>query len=339
MATLLILGASGTMGRLIAREAARRDQCVVLGGRRAGELVELASTLPSGQARAAVVDITDAASLQRTIADVDVVLNTIGPFTRLAEPVVSACIGTGKVYIDIANELPAVQGSLDRDAEARREGATLITGAGFGVVATETLALLLAEVAGQPLQRIQVAAAQAVAYQTRGVQASVAVSLEQGSPRYEDGHLVVGALGEGATVLQFPDGPRTVIPVPTGDLIAARRATGAPNVVAYMPAPAERGDQVASADLHSLAMAIAELADGRRQEAHLAFGEGFEASAAIAVEVAVRSATAPRPGAWTPGQLYGREIAQTCGADVRGPAATEPDMRITPHPALPTSCR
>jgi saccharopine dehydrogenase (NAD+, L-lysine-forming) len=321
MTTFLVLGASGTMGRLIAREAARRDFRLVLAGRHADPLIDLASTFGSGQARAAIVDVYDPRTLDPAFAGVDVVLNTIGPFTRLAEPVIAASLRTQTAYVDLANELSAVQVLLDRDDEARRQGVALVTGAGFGVVATETLALLLARASQQPLHSIEVGAAQAVAFASAGVQTTIAESLAFGSPRYVDGQLVVGPLGEGATTLQFPTGSRRVIPVPVGDLVAAQRASGAPNVVAYAPLPAERSALAAAEELRSTAVAAGWSADGPRLEAQLTFGEGFQASATIAVEVAARIAAEPRPGAWTPGQLFGPELALACGALVRGPAA------------------
>src|SRR5689334_17909717 len=113
MTTILVLGATGTMGRLIAREAARRGMQVLLPAIRAERLVELASTLPSGQSRAAVVDLGNPATLEPVIAQADVVLNTVGPFTRFAPPIVEACLHSTTPYVDLANELTAVRALLD----------------------------------------------------------------------------------------------------------------------------------------------------------------------------------------------------------------------------------
>jgi hypothetical protein len=83
--------------------------------------------------------------------------------------------------------------------------------------------------------------------------------------------------------------------------------------------------QPAADALRSVAMATACTADGRWLRAELSFGEGFAASAAIAVEVAVRLASAPRAGAWTPGQLFGPQFAAACGAVIQPPQAVHGD--------------
>jgi saccharopine dehydrogenase (NAD+, L-lysine-forming) len=270
--------------------------------------------------RVAIVDIADPTTLAPVLRQSDVVVNTVGPFTRVADPIVSICLEAGTAYVDIANELSAVRALLDRDEDAQQCGVQLVTGAGFGVVATETLAVLLAQSSAQPLRSIQVAAAQAVAYSSKGVQATIAEGMAQGSPHYVESNLVVDPLGTGATTLQFPDGPRQVIPAAVGDLIAAQRATGAPNAIAYAALRANGSAQAdRSEDMHSLATALACGADGAQFEADITFGEGFAASAAIAVEVALRTIRDPKPGAWTPGQLFGTELAEACGAVIRGP--------------------
>ena len=105
-----------------------------------GYVLKIENQDGTGQARTAIVDVGDPETLDPVIAGVDVVLNTVGPFTRLAEPVIAACLRARTAYVDLANELAAVQSLLGRDAEARRQGVALVTGAGFGVVATETLA-------------------------------------------------------------------------------------------------------------------------------------------------------------------------------------------------------
>jgi short subunit dehydrogenase-like uncharacterized protein len=313
MSNILILGATGTMGRLIARQAAQRGLSLVLAGRDLDQLVQLAENLAPAPVRVALADLGDPRSL---VAGVDLVVHTVGPFSRHAGPVVEACMHAGVAYIDLANELPAVQDLLQRDAEARRRGVVLVTGAGFGVVATETLALRLAQRSEERLVEVQLATARAVASTSAGVRATVAEALTGGSARYAEGQLVAVPLGVGGRTVAFPDRPRQVIPLPVGDLVAAQRATGAPNVVVYGDISARSESTQDAAEMRSYAWAAATTTSGQCVEARLTMGEGLQASASIAVEVATRVLASPAPGAWTPGQLFGPQLAEACGAQV-----------------------
>src|SRR4051794_14469878 len=132
---VMVLGASGTMGRLIADELADRGLSIGLAGRDAEALTKLGRRLSGRGARIDVrtVEAITTASMAEAVVDAGVVLSTIGPFTRWADPVVEACLAGGVSYVDIANEWQAVRQLLDRDEHARERGITLVTGAGFGV--------------------------------------------------------------------------------------------------------------------------------------------------------------------------------------------------------------
>jgi short subunit dehydrogenase-like uncharacterized protein len=118
---VLLLGAAGNSGRLIAAELTARSLSVRLAGRRRGPLEDLARALAADGAATDVrtVDVSDPASLAEVVIGVGVILSTIGPFTRQADPVIDACMATNLPYVDIANEWPAVRGLLDRDQQAR----------------------------------------------------------------------------------------------------------------------------------------------------------------------------------------------------------------------------
>ena len=304
---VLLLGAAGNSGRLIAAELAARGLSVRLAGRGRGPLEDLARALAAGGATTGVrtIDASDAASLAEAIAGVGVVLSTIGPFARLAGPVIDACLATGVSYVDIANEWAAVRGLLDRDEQARAHAVTLVTGAGFGPAATETLVLRLA---GQQLGTVpglvRVAAAAEVTRQSDGVRQTIQESLSEGvAITYRDGQVVRKGLGCGATVLTFGGAQRRMLPGPVGDLEAARRASGAANVVAYIADPAAPGGGTGSC---TWAEVVAP--DGHIAVAELVTGEGVRATAAIAAETARRVLAGAKPGAWTPGQLFGAAL-------------------------------
>jgi short subunit dehydrogenase-like uncharacterized protein len=312
---VLLLGAAGSSGQLIAAELAARGLSLRLAGRRRGPLEDLARALAADGATTYVytVDISDAASLAGAIAGVGVVMSTIGPFARQAGPVIDACLAAGVSYVDIANEWPAVRGLLDRDGQARAHGVALVTGAGFGPAATETLVLRLVEQMGVVPDRVRVAAAAGVTRHSDGARQTIQESLSQGvAITYRDNQVVREALGSGATVLTFGGAPRQMLPGPVGDLEAARLASGAANVVAYIADPT-----VPSSGTGSYTWAEVTGPDGQTIAAELQTGEGVRATAAIAAETTRRVLAGAAPGAWTAGQLFGAAlVADATGAQV-----------------------
>ncbi|MDF3294282.1 saccharopine dehydrogenase NADP-binding domain-containing protein [Streptomyces silvisoli] len=298
----VVLGASGTTGGLIAGHLVRRGANVVLAGRDARRLGETAARLGSGTVSTVTVDLTDPDSLAAAVGAGRVLVNTVGPFARLAPPVVTACLDAGTAYLDLANERTAVRALLERDTEARKRGVALVTGAGFGPAATEALVLAILGRGVRPAA-VAVASAATSAYDTEGVRSTVTEAVAEGATLYRAGELVHTPLGEGATTLTFGGAARTVIPVPVGDLEAARQASGAPDITAYA-VPRGTGEP------EDRSYGYAEITDeeGRSHVAELSTGEGFAFTAALAVETATRLLDAPVAGAWTAARLLGPEL-------------------------------
>jgi saccharopine dehydrogenase (NAD+, L-lysine-forming) len=154
-----------------------------------------------------------------------------------------------------------------------------------------------------------VAAAAGVSRTSDGVRETVRELMTEGvAVVYRDGRVVREPLGSGATVLTFGGAARRMLPGPLGDLETARLASGAPDVVAYLADPAERGT---GADSY----AWAEVDGVRTAELHT--GEGVRATAAIAAETARRVLSGVEPGAWTVGGLFGAAlVTEATGAQV-----------------------
>jgi Saccharopine dehydrogenase NADP binding domain len=106
MKTLLVLGATGVMGRRIVALAGRLipDVRVLWGARRVA---------PGAEADSRVVDIHDASSVHRALAGVDVVINSVGPFDYDPQPLLRSCAEAGCPYVDIA-ETPAFIAAVER---------------------------------------------------------------------------------------------------------------------------------------------------------------------------------------------------------------------------------
>ncbi|MGV9244435.1 hypothetical protein [Streptomyces sp. NPDC003710] len=342
-----VLGATGRCGRAIAARLTAGDLPPVLVGRDPERLRELAGAL-DGEPRTVVAGSVGAVMAQLTRHAPEVVINTIGPFTETAAPIARAC-PPGTHYLDLANELSAVIALLGLRDEAIAAGRCLVTGAGFGVLATESVVLKLCE--DRPAAACVRVDAVPGAVAGGGVigsalAASIVDSLALGGRRYEHGRLVRATLGGYAERLALPDGARVhTVGGPSGDLEAAHRASGAPFVVAATSAvPAGRAGRavlpVAAALLSrpvlgraakrrlarvrvtargrsgevSWARARVRDVDGRTREGWLRTGAATEFTAAVAAEVASRLVRGEgRPGAHTPGSLFGPELAVKAG--------------------------
>jgi short subunit dehydrogenase-like uncharacterized protein len=134
---LLIYGATGYSGGLIAGAAVRRGLRPILAGRNRERLAALAQTLGLTYRAAA---LTDYPAFDRMLADIKVVLLAAGPFAVTARPVADLCVKRGIHYLDISGEWSAIDGlTACRDA-ARRQGSMVMPGCGFDIVASDCLA-------------------------------------------------------------------------------------------------------------------------------------------------------------------------------------------------------
>src|SRR3712207_4508033 len=95
---LLIYGANGYTGALIARSAAERGMRPMLAGRNRSAVAEIAGSLGC-EHRAFSLDDTPA--LDTALAEVGGGLNCAGPFARTAQPIVDGCLRARKHYLDI----------------------------------------------------------------------------------------------------------------------------------------------------------------------------------------------------------------------------------------------
>ncbi len=148
---VVLLGATGFVGRLVARylaQAAPPDLRVALAGRSREKLAAAAAELPEA-ARAwplLEADTGDAASLTRLAEGTRVLATTVGPYQRYGLPVVEACARAGTHYADLTGEVLFVREAIDRcDALARETGARLVHAAGYDSIPSDLSVFLLAE--------------------------------------------------------------------------------------------------------------------------------------------------------------------------------------------------
>ena len=136
-ARILIYGATGYTGTLIARHAKDRGLCPILAARHPAKLKSLAESLGFAYR---VVQLEDANRLAEALGDIHVVLNVAGPFSATSAPMVDACLRTFTHYLDITGEVPVFEDLYRRDAEARSRRLMIMPGVGFIVVPSDCLA-------------------------------------------------------------------------------------------------------------------------------------------------------------------------------------------------------
>ncbi len=350
MNEIWILGATGRSGRAVAALLAQAQCALVLVGRDAARLDKVADEC-GGEARVVIADSVEA--MARAIADGKpaVVVNTVGPFTQSAFPIAKAC-PAGTHYLDISNELASFLKLFSMHDEAVAAGQTLVPGAGFGALATESLVLKLCE--GQPpASKVRVDVLPFVNVEAgamgQALASTIVGGIIEGGRRYSRGQLVRTRPVSSVKTLTVPDGSRaTTAGWSSGELEAARRASGAGNVVAassmvpnspvmgaVLPAIMALMRFKAISDFATRRLAAVEMKPGQfegkgqqfswaharvsweggeTREGWLQLGDAGDFTNRALAEVALRlSRGEGKPGAFTPGALFGPELAEFAG--------------------------
>jgi short subunit dehydrogenase-like uncharacterized protein len=136
---VVLLGATGFTGRLVAEHLARRLSGTTtrwaIAGRNPGKLAALADRLPGDGPATEVVDVEDLDGLTALAGRTKALATTVGPFAAHGIPVVEACVRAGTEYADITGEPAFVAQVRERfDAPAREAGIRLVSCCGFDSV-------------------------------------------------------------------------------------------------------------------------------------------------------------------------------------------------------------
>ncbi|MFQ3318760.1 MAG: short subunit dehydrogenase-like uncharacterized protein [Natronomonas sp.] len=229
--SLLIYGAYGYTGELIAEEAVDRDIDVIVAGRNEVKTEHLAERLDC-EARPFALNAAPA-----NIDDVDVLLNCAGPFTDTYGPFIEACLQTKTHYLDITGELSVFEAIAERDREAEQAGICLLPGVGFDVVPTDCLA-------GHLHDRLPGADGLRLGFDpsgtiSKGTLASVIEHAEEGGKVRRGGDIVDVPPAHRSRRIDFGQGERDAATIPWGDVSTAYYTTGIENIEVYtaMPKP------------------------------------------------------------------------------------------------------
>ncbi|MFF7553732.1 saccharopine dehydrogenase family protein [Streptomyces olivaceus] len=329
---LLVYGATGYTGKLVAEHAKESGLDVVVAGRNQERVKALGEEL-GVDSRAFPVD--DPALLRDALDGITVVLNVAGPFHRTAGPLMDACIDMGVHYLDTTAEYDVFAAARSRHAEAAVAGVMVMSGAGWDVVPSDCVAAHAAARVTDPVSlRLALKLLSATPEESEGLnlfsRGSIVSATEGigdlGVLVRKDGDIVALPEPKAASFDFGDDGPEECVSVSMGDLITSHHATAVPSIEVYVqvgqPLPIDL-------DLSTLpdgptaqerqvgrSKVVAEVTgrDGSVVRSLIDTPTGYRFTQLSSVEIARRVlAGSFTPGFQSPSSAYGPELALAVG--------------------------
>lgn len=334
---LLLYGATGYTGRLIARRVKAEQLNVVLAARRTDSLRALAESLDLPYR---VIELDQPSRFATALQDVNVVLNAAGPFENTALPIAEACLKTRTHYLDVAGELPVFRMLHAYDVNAKTRGVMIMPGVGFAILATDCLAAHVAR-ALPTSHYLRLGISRPDSF-SRGTLKTMLGMVRDHVTIRRRGRLTSVPVGRLERTFDYGGGATTSTAVNWADVYTAYYTTGIPNIETYAEADvlartlyqfggwlAQPMRMVSSRELMNLAMAgwpegpsqaersaasrviVAEAEDQWRRRAcvRLETPDGYTFTAAVAVGVAKRVLAGDwSAGFQTPARVYGPDF-------------------------------
>jgi short subunit dehydrogenase-like uncharacterized protein len=152
---IVVFGATGYTGRLVAERLAGAGERPVLAGRSREKLAALAGDL--GGLETAHADVMRSNSLFSLIEEGDTLVTTVGPFAKWGEPAVRAAITGGAAYLDSTGEPAFIRRVFENHGPvAKSAGVPLLTAMGYDYVPGALAGALAVEQAGEAAVRVDI---------------------------------------------------------------------------------------------------------------------------------------------------------------------------------------
>lgn len=343
--SILIYGATGYTGKLIAQMARQSEAPVTLAGRNKEKLQAVASETGFEYV---VVDLDDTLRLLEIVSQYSVVLHIAGPFSTTARPMVEACLTAGTHYLDITGEIAVFARHRGMDLRAREKGIMIMSGVGFDVVPSDCLSLHMKERMPEAVKLTL--AMQGLGGMSHGTAKTAIEGINLGTATRREG--VIEFLKKPPRrEVQFGNRDVECVGISWGDVETAFFTTGIPNIAVYFeltkdleqivglpsivrwlfstppgqaflrhqiekrpegPDPEKQKTQV------SQILAIVEDADGREMRSLLKTPGGYHVTALTALRIAEEvDGGRAIPGTQNPAQVFGSNfIAEFSGCSI-----------------------
>jgi len=154
-ARIVLFGATGYTGDLVARALVARGVTPVLAARSRAKLDRLAAAL--GGLETAIADVERPESVRALVERGDVLVSTVGPVGRWGRPAVEAAIDAGAHYLDSTGETPFIREVFERyGPRAAAAGCGLLTSFGYDWVPGNLAGALALRDAGDRAARVEI---------------------------------------------------------------------------------------------------------------------------------------------------------------------------------------
>jgi len=251
-APILLHGATGFTGTLVAALLAERGLRWAASGRSAAKLEALRRSIEVEERGAppvelVTVDVARPETLRAAIEGRAIVLACAGPFVEVGEPVLATCAELGVHYVDTTGEQRFVADAVRRHhATCERTGACAVPGMAFEIAPADWVSHLAAEAVGGAPDSIEILYANRMAQTagrsgyagatTRGTKKSMIRMMAEREPlQFVDGELRIERTGEKISSFALPSGRRlTAASFPSPEAVVVPGHTGARNVRTFM---------------------------------------------------------------------------------------------------------
>lgn len=227
---LMIYGANGYTGKLIAKQAIDKGYQPILAGRNQIAIEALAKelNLPSR-----VFSLNFESEVAEQLAGIHLVIHCAGPFSATAEPMMKACIQSKTHYTDITGEIGVFELAQSLHQPAKTAGIVLCPGVGFDVIPTDCLASLLKE--KMPDATHLALGFDSGSSMSPGTAKTSIEGIASGGRARIDGKIIQVPLAYKERQIDFGDGSKNAVTIPWGDVSTAFHSTGIPNIEVYIP--------------------------------------------------------------------------------------------------------
>lgn len=236
---VVLYGATGYTGRLVAHDLDDQDASFAIAGRSPERLEKVADELESDP-ETIVASVDDEEALASMAERARTVASAAGPFQKLGPPVLDAALDAGAHFVDTTGEQGYLRWAYEeRDERAREAGLTVVNACGFDVIPSDLSAYLAADAVGDPVSvDIALMTNSRLSDGTKRTMAATTGDWWE----YEDGEFSDAVPGRYLRSFDYPDRdePRSGVFIPWGDVATAPRSTGADNVRTFFVLPSKQ---------------------------------------------------------------------------------------------------